>query len=102
MIMPITLRPGLQLPPVTLPATTGDDICIAMLSGRAVIIIYPWTGHPNTPNPPSWDDITGAHGSTPELEGLRDAASDFARCGARLFGFEPPGHGPSARNGSAA
>jgi peroxiredoxin len=55
--------------------------------GRTIIIVYPWTGRPGAPNPPDWDEIPGAHGSTPELEGFRDAASAFARHGARLFGL---------------
>ena len=47
----------------------------------------PWTGRPGHPNPPDWDDIPGAHGSTPELEGFRDHAATFAELGVRLFGL---------------
>lgn len=81
------LTPGLALPPVTLPATNGQDICVAALPGRSVIAVYPWTGCPGAPNPPGWDDIPGAHGSTPELEGFRDAADAFAQCATRIFGL---------------
>jgi peroxiredoxin len=79
------LKPGLELPPVVLPATDGSDICLAKLPGRSVIVIYPWTGRPDRPNPPDWDVIPGAHGSTPELEGFRDMSPSFAERGARIF-----------------
>jgi peroxiredoxin len=42
---------------------------------------------PGEPNPPDWDDIPGAHGSTPELEGLRDLQDRFAQDGTRIFGL---------------
>lgn len=80
------LKPGMELPPVVLPATDGSDICLAEFPGRCVVVIYPWTGRPGNPNPPDWDLIPGAHGSTPELEGFRDLSPAFADCGARIFG----------------
>ncbi len=52
-----------------------------------MIFVYPWTGRPDHPNPPNWDDISGAHGSTPELEGVRDHAADFAALKVALFGL---------------
>ncbi|MHA1518024.1 MAG: peroxiredoxin [Alphaproteobacteria bacterium] len=79
--------PGTALPPVTLPATDGSDIAAAALPGHSVIAVYPWTGRPGWPNPPDWDDIPGAHGSTPELERFRDLAPRFEALGARLFGL---------------
>ena len=81
------LKPGLVLPRVSLPATTGADICLAEVPGRSVVIVYPWTGRPGHPNPPNWDDIPGAHGSTPELEGFRDLGRDFAALNVGLFGL---------------
>jgi peroxiredoxin len=57
------------------------------LPGRSIVIVYPWTGRPGHPNPPNWDDIPGAHGSTPELEAFRDLAGEFARLDVRLFGL---------------
>jgi peroxiredoxin len=79
------LRPGLSLPSVSLPATEGSEISLATLPGRSLVIVYPWTGRPGEPNPPNWDDIQGAHGSTPELEGFRDLAGDFAELGVALY-----------------
>ena len=83
------LVPGLALPRMSLPATTGREICIADAPGTSVLIVYPWTGRPGVPNPPNWDDIPGAHGSTPELEGFRDLAGEFATLNVRLFGLSP-------------
>jgi peroxiredoxin len=81
------LKPGMALPRVSLPATTGAEICLAEVPGRSVLIVYPWTGRPGHPNPPNWDDIEGAHGSTPELEGFRDLAANFAALDVALFGL---------------
>jgi peroxiredoxin len=61
---------GTNVPPVALPATDGTAVNLAALQGRSVVIVYPWTGRPGRPNPPDWDLIPGAHGSTPELEGF--------------------------------
>jgi peroxiredoxin len=79
------LRPGLSLPSVSLPATEGTEIFLATLPGQSLIIVYPWTGGPGAANPPNWDDIQGAHGSTPELEGFRDLAADFVELGVALY-----------------
>jgi peroxiredoxin len=81
------LKRGLALPHVILPATTGAAICLAVAPGLHVLIVYPWTGRPGLPNPPHWDDIPGAHGSTPELEGFRDLAPEFACRNVNLFGL---------------
>jgi peroxiredoxin len=67
------------LPRIFLPATTGAAVCLADESGLSVLIVYPWTGRPGHPNPPNWDYIPGAHGSTPELQGFRDHAADFTQ-----------------------
>ncbi len=70
------LQPGTRLPPFALPATDGRQVDLAALAGKTLLIVYPWTGRPGHPNPPDWDAIPGAHGSTPELEGFRDRAAD--------------------------
>jgi peroxiredoxin len=81
------LLPGLQMPDTLLSATDGQQVSLARLAGDWVIFIYPWTGKPGLPNPPSWDDIAGAHGSTPEAEGFRDAYEDFRRAGFDVLGI---------------
>ena len=85
--MPSPLKPGLALPRIFLPATTGVEICLADEPGLHVLIVYPWTGRPGLQNPPHWDDIPGAHGSTPELEGFRDLSPEFAHRNVSLFGL---------------
>jgi peroxiredoxin len=57
------------------------------MPGRWVVFIYPWTGRPGLPNPPRWDDIAGAHGSTPEAEGFRDAYESFRATGFDVLGL---------------
>jgi peroxiredoxin len=81
------LRRGMELPRLALPTTVGQDVCLAEHRGQCALIVYPWTGRPGLPNPPQWDDIPGAHGSTPELEGFRDLTADFERLGVGLFGL---------------
>jgi peroxiredoxin len=80
-------RSARRLPSVPLAATDGRDIALARRPGRLLLIVYPWAGRPGKPNPPDWDAIAGAHGSTPELQGFRDRALDFARLGIALFGL---------------
>jgi peroxiredoxin len=80
-------RRGTPLPRIFLPATIGGEICLAEDQDTNVLIVYPWTGRPGLPNPPHWDDIPGAHGSTPELEGFRDLAAEFVQLGTSLFGL---------------
>lgn len=81
------LKAGTTLPLLALPATDGSVVDLAALPGRSILIVYPWTGRPGHPNPPDWDIIPGAHGSTPELEGFRDREPAFATLGVRLLGL---------------
>mgnify|MGYP001290628948 CR=1 FL=1 len=78
--------PGTRLPDVALTATRGAPVNLARYQERAIIFVYPFTGTPGEPNPPSWDEIPGAHGSTPEAEGFRDCYAAFQVCGYEIFG----------------
>jgi peroxiredoxin len=80
------LVPGFELPDTPLVTTDGRSISLARLDGYWVVFIYPWTGKPGLPNPPNWDDIPGAHGSTPEAEGFRDTFEDFRYMGFGILG----------------
>lgn len=75
---------GLRLADIALPSTGGDNINLTRLPGRSVLVVYPWTGRDGLANPPDWDAIPGAHGSTPELEGFRDRAAELQRLGYRV------------------
>jgi peroxiredoxin len=81
------LRRGMAIPSITLPASDGSAVDIASICGVSIVAIYPWTGRPGHPNPLHWDEIPGAHGSTPELEGFRDVFPAIAAMGVSLFGL---------------
>lgn len=81
------LGPGLLLPDLVLPATIGDPVNLATRRGAAVVYVYPWTGRSGLADPPGWDDIPGAHGSTPQTVGFRDAYPRFCDLGLEVFGL---------------
>jgi peroxiredoxin len=81
------LKRGLRMPDLDLPTTAGRSVNFARMTGLAIVYCYPWTGRPGLPNPPGWDDIPGAHGSTPEAEGFRDLHAGFLQVGAQVFGL---------------
>ena len=78
---------GARLPSVALPSTLGGAVDVSLCAGRSVVFVYPYTGRPGAPDPPGWDDIPGAHGSTPQARGFGDRAPEFARVGYRIFGI---------------
>lgn len=77
---------GTRLPDVALPATRGAMVNLARFQEKAIVFVYPMTGTPGVPNPPEWDSIPGAHGSTPEAEGFRDIYAEFELAGYEVFG----------------
>lgn len=81
------LTPGLRLPDVRLASTLGADVDLALLSGQAIIFCYPWMGRPGLSNPSGWDDIPGAHGSTPQAEAYRDHVDQFRHLGISIYGL---------------
>lgn len=81
------LRRGARLPDILLASTVGESLSLARLPGLTVAFCYPWTGRPGLPNPPHWDDIPGAHGSTPQAEGFRNLERAFDELDARIVGI---------------
>jgi peroxiredoxin len=77
---------GTRLPDCALAASRGADVNLARFQERAIVFVYPMTGAPGVPNPPGWDKIAGAHGSTAEAEGFRDLYADFELRGYEVFG----------------
>lgn len=77
---------GTRLPDIALTATFGAPVNLARYQERAIVFIYPFTGTPGQPNPPDWDSIPGAHGSTPEAEGFRDNYAGFQVKGYEVYG----------------
>lgn len=78
---------GTRLPDVALSATAGGDVNLARFQERAIIFVYPMTGAPGVANPPDWDAIPGAHGSTPEAERFRDLEAEFELLDYEIFGL---------------
>lgn len=78
---------GRQMPNVDLEATSGSPVNLAKLAGPAVIFCYPFTGRPGYADPPNWDHIPGAHGSTPQALAYSAAYGHFRRLGIKLFGL---------------
>jgi peroxiredoxin len=78
---------GTRLPDVALEATRGASVNLARYQERAIVFVYPMTGAPRIANPPDWDVIPGAHGSTPEAEGFRDTYAEFEVLGYEIFGL---------------
>jgi peroxiredoxin len=78
---------GRALPDLALPTTGGGTVNFSRLDGWSILFVYPWTGRPGLDNPPRWDDIPGAHGSTPEAEGFRNLYRTFVEVGTRVYGL---------------
>jgi peroxiredoxin len=81
------LKRGQRMPDLDLPTTAGRSVNFAKVEGTAIVYCYPWTGRLGLPNPPDWDNIPGAHGSTPEAEGFRDLHAGFRHVGAAVYGL---------------
>lgn len=81
------LAPCTQMPVVALPATTGGAVDLSCTAGRVIVFVYPWTGRPVLDNPPGWDDIPGAHGSTPQAQGYAALHDAFVQLGATVYGL---------------
>lgn len=83
--------PGLTVPPLELPATTGELFRVDAAppgAARLVLYAYPRTARPGEdPLTPDWDMIPGARGCTPEACGFRDHAADLAAAGAAVAGI---------------
>jgi peroxiredoxin len=78
---------GMRLPGLALPSTKGGEVNLAERTGTAILYVYPWTGRPGYDDPPGWDDIAGAHGSTPQTAGFRDLYQAFRDLGVDVFGL---------------
>ncbi len=77
---------GKKLPSIALPSTGGQSINLASMLGQVVIVIYPYTGRPNHSDPDNWDQIIGAHGSTPQLLNYSMLYNDFTKRNTKIFG----------------
>jgi peroxiredoxin len=78
---------GLAMPALTLESSQGPIDLAELGAGRAVLYVYPRTGHPDREVPAGWDAIPGARGCTPQSCGFRDHAADLAAHGATAAGL---------------
>ena len=79
--------PGMQIPPVALPSTSGKSVDLSILPGKTVVYCYPRTGRPGEDLPRGWDGIPGARGCTPQSCAFRDHHAELRALGARVFGL---------------
>ena len=80
--------PGMHLPPLRLPATSGRMVDLGNLeAARTVLYCYPMTGVPGRELPEGWDAIPGARGCTPESCAFRDHHAGLEGLGAQVFGL---------------
>jgi peroxiredoxin len=80
--------PGLEVPPIDLPATDGDVVRLGTAATRFTIVYaYPRTGVPTEDSPPGWDAIPGARGCTPQNCAFRDHHAELQRLGATVYGL---------------
>jgi len=78
---------GRRMPDVDIEATSGSPVNPAKMLGPAVIFCYPYTGRPGHADPPHWDEIPNAHGSTKQALAYSEAYGHFRRLGVKLFGL---------------
>jgi peroxiredoxin len=78
---------GRRLPDLDLPSTDGFSVNLSNRNGTFIIFCVPYTGRPDFPNPPDWDNIPGAHGSTPQAQAFSMRYKEFKKLGIIVFGL---------------
>lgn len=79
--------PGMRVPSIPLPSTSGRRVDLSRLAGRTVVYCYPRTGRPDVDPPQGWNEIPGARGCTPQSCAFRDHYSELQALGATPFGL---------------
>ncbi len=81
------------MPDIPLDATSGGQVSLGTLAGRAVLYGYPTTGRPGVKLPDEWDQIPGARGCTPQSCAFRDHFAELKEAGAdHVFGLSVQTH----------
>ena len=79
---------GARIPPIPLPATTGEPIRLDQSPTRwTIVYAYPRTGVPDQDSPPGLDAIPGARGCTPQSCNYRDHHAELKALGASVYGL---------------
>ncbi len=85
--------PGLELPALVLPATSGSSLDLAAAArGTLVLFVYPRTGAPGEESPAGWDAVPGARGCTPQACAFRDRHAELAAEGGLVAGLSAQTH----------
>jgi peroxiredoxin len=79
--------PGMRLPPVALPSTSGDPMDLSGLPGITIVYGYLRTRRPDENLPRGWDEISGARGCMLQSCAFRDRHAELQRLDARVFGL---------------
>lgn len=79
--------PGMRLPPVALPSTSGEPVDLSSLPRTTAVYCYPRTGRPDENLPQGWDKIPGSRGCTPQSCAFRDHHAELQTLGVRVFGL---------------
>lgn len=82
---------GMQLPAISLPATSGATVNLAQEGAPWVVVYcYPRTGRPGHELPggaDAWNAIPGARGCSPQSCAYRDHYSELQALGATVYGL---------------
>ncbi len=78
---------GMALPNAILRSSGATDFNPSLYTSRTVYFCYPFTGRPDKPNPPNWDNIKGAHGSTPQALNFANYHEEFKALRVAVFGL---------------
>jgi peroxiredoxin len=74
---------GIRLPNIALASTDGRQ---QTFNSRNVLFFYPYTGKPGHPDPENWDNIPGAHGSTPQALAFSIAYEELSKLDVKIYG----------------
>jgi peroxiredoxin len=75
---------GIRLPNIALASTDGHP---PTFNTRNVLFFYPYTGKPGHSDPENWDNIPGAHGSTPQARAFSMAYEEFEKFDVKIYGI---------------
>ena len=79
---------GKIIPDISLPNQDNNNLKLRRYdSFRIVLYCYPMTGNPKKSLPPTWDNIPGARGCTPQTCSFRNHYDDLIQCNAIPIGL---------------
>jgi peroxiredoxin len=79
--------PGMPLPFVSQPSTSGELVDLWALAATTVVYCYPLTGRLYQGLHEGWDETPGAHGCSPQSGAFRGHHAELQALGVRVFGL---------------